>query len=343
MKVVKINLVVLLLIACCYSFSQDPHFTQFGDAPLLYNPSYTGVFYKPGQIDRKTKSRILFNFRNQWISTQSPYTTGYFQIDKKLGNQIDGIQHCFQNPFNIGLNCMYDQSLQGAFKTINFTGNMSYHHQLNNNTSIGLGFSAGYVNKRIDVQKISFSQQFSTGGFDLSLPNGETSFSNIKPFFTYATGVLYQTHFGGEDDFSNRIRAGVSLFHLNKPKQTFYNDENEIVPMRFSFQLEYFHEIGAESFYEIKYLQQFQANVNYSMISLNYSKSIGGENFHDNTIGLGINYRLQDAIAPNIYLSIRNYKFMYTYDINSSGLKSGLNQPKSMELSFQYLFTKDED
>lgn len=335
--------IFIILWSLSYSiFAQDFHFTQFSDAPLQYNPAYTGVFYKPGKIDRKTDSRIILNYRNQWMNSQSSYITGYFQFDKKIGNQIDGIEQRLQNIFNLGLNLIYDQSLEGVYKTVIANGSLSCHLSLTDNSSLGIGFNSGYVNNMIDVNKISFSQQFTSGGFDLSLPNGEVKFMSAKPYFTMGCGMLFQSRWGGSG-FANRIRIGISAFQLNKPKLTFYNNPQNIVPMRISFQTEFFHELGADSFFEIKILQQNQAKINYSMVSFQYSRSIGGSDYHDNTIGLGINYRLKDAISPSIYLAKSDYKLSYSYDINSSKLKTGLNPTNSMEFSLQYLINKNED
>jgi type IX secretion system PorP/SprF family membrane protein len=234
-----------------FGFSQDPHFTQFYNSTLTVNPAYTGVFSCKDETNNPTNIRFLSNYRNQWSNTQSPYNTGTVQIDAKLGSQDEVIEaNTIQNKVNLGLLCMYDQSLNGALKSSYFMGTASLHLAVGNGSgfgigtaksaehtkSLGLGFGFVYGNRVIDLSKISFSQQFTSGGFDLTLPNGETGLNNMKPFFSLNAGLLYQSQDEGKD---NRFKLGISGYHLNKPKQSFLKDESQIVPVRYSIQMEY--------------------------------------------------------------------------------------------------------
>ena len=55
--------------------AQDIHFSQFFQAPLLVNPSLTGVF--------NGDQRAIVQYRNQWDEF-APYTTYSFSIDGGL-------------------------------------------------------------------------------------------------------------------------------------------------------------------------------------------------------------------------------------------------------------------
>jgi len=57
---------MLLLISCTTlkTYGQDPHFSQFFEAPLLRNPSLAGLF--AGDI------RLQTVYRNQWQSVTTP-------------------------------------------------------------------------------------------------------------------------------------------------------------------------------------------------------------------------------------------------------------------------------
>lgn len=109
-------LFVAILLPCGLSLkAQDPHFTQFYSAPLTVNPAYTGVY--------TGKVRLMSNYRQQRISSTSPYNTVTLAMDYKTGKQNgDG-----QNPFNVGVMFMNDNSLNGAFKSTYATGTVSYH------------------------------------------------------------------------------------------------------------------------------------------------------------------------------------------------------------------------
>ncbi len=340
---IQIYILVLFISCICNSvYAQDPHFTQFFNSPLTINPSNTGVFETKGAT---TAVRVLSNFRNQWSNSQSPYKTATIQIDAKLGAQDEG--GVIPNKFNVGFLCMYDQSLNGAFKGSYFMGTGSLHLPVGVNgnngfdgysKSLGLGFGATYGNRRIDLSQISFAQQFSSGGFDLSLPNGENGINNLKPFFSINAGLLYQS-FSGEDH-DKEFKVGLAGYNLNKPKQTFYNDPLQVIPMRFTFNMEYLKRSSKNySFLETKLIYQYQAAINYLLLSAIYNINIGGMNY-ENSVGFGVNYRLNDAISPYIALAISGFRFGFSYDITSSKLKSGLSQSRSSEFSLQLILPK---
>ena len=340
LKILIIN--IYICFNGVYIYAQDPHFTQFYNSPLTVNPAYTGVFATQGST---TNSRVLTNYRSQWNNSQSPYNTGTIQFDSKLGSQDDG--NVIQNPFNLGLLCMYDQSLNGAFKSSYLMGtgslNIPVGESGNNgfdgySKSLGLGFGAVYGNRRVDLSQISFSQQFSSGGFDLSMPNGEVGLNNMKPFFSLNAGLLYQSISG--EGRENEFKIGFSGYHLNKPKQTFYNDPMQIIPMRFAFQIEYLKRSTTNySFLETKLIYQNQASINYLLLSAIYNINIGG-NDYENSIGFGANYRLNDAISPYFALAISGFRFGCSYDITTSKLKTGLVPARSMEVSMQFILSK---
>lgn len=337
-----------------YGFSQDPHFTQFYNSTLTVNPAYTGVFSSKDETNNTTNIRLLSNYRSQWSNSQSPYTTGTVQMDAKLGSQDDVIEeNTIQNKFNLGLLCMYDQSLNGAFKSTYFMGSGSLHLALGGGSgfgigtaksaihtkSLGLGFGFVYGNRVVDLSKISFSQQFSSGGFDLTLPNGEFGLNNMKPFFSLNAGLLYQSQ---DEDKDNKFKLGVSGYHLNKPKQSFLNDANQIVPIRYSFQMEYMKYLG-DNFLETKLIYQTQAEIKYLLISTIYNIILPGNLSGDekqNSIGIGANYRVGDAISPYLALTTDRFRFGFSYDITTSKLKTGLIPARSMEVSMQFILSK---
>ena len=75
-KHLKFILGIMLSITLGSSFSQDVHFSQFYQTPLLVNPAFTGSFN--GNI------RGIVNYRNQWATVGNPYTTYAFSFDMGL-------------------------------------------------------------------------------------------------------------------------------------------------------------------------------------------------------------------------------------------------------------------
>src|SRR6476660_3002956 len=145
----KYNLSILaaLVMKLTALYAQDPHFSQFFEAPLLRNPSLAGLF--SGDI------RIQGVYRNQWGSVTTPYETGSFNIEYKqpVGKANDFI--------TTGLQILYDKAGTTNFTTTNIYPAVNYHKALNDEKSryLSLGFIGGYVQKRIDRSKMTTNNQ----------------------------------------------------------------------------------------------------------------------------------------------------------------------------------------
>src|SRR6476646_4534668 len=142
--------------------AQDPHFSQFFEAPLLRNPSLAGLF--SGDI------RIQGVYRNQWGSVTTPYQTGSFNVEYKqpVGKANDFL--------TTGLQILYDKAGTTNFTTTNVYPAVNYHKALNGEKSryLSLGFMGGYVQKRIDRSKMTTNSQYGPNGYNPALPDGET-------------------------------------------------------------------------------------------------------------------------------------------------------------------------
>src|SRR6476659_4916971 len=110
-------MVILLMSPVSKMYAQDPHFSQFFEAPLLRNPSLAGLF--SGDI------RIQGVYRNQWGSVTTPYQTGSFNVEYKqpIGKANDFI--------TTGLQILYDRAGTTNFTTTNIYPAVNYHKALN--------------------------------------------------------------------------------------------------------------------------------------------------------------------------------------------------------------------
>src|SRR5687767_4327570 len=107
---------ILFSLFAINTYSQDIHFSQFFEAPLLRNPSLAGIF--EGDI------RVQAVFRDQWNSVTNAYKTGSFNAEYKLpvGRSDDfltpGVQVLFDKAGTVGLN------------TTQFLPALNYHKSL---------------------------------------------------------------------------------------------------------------------------------------------------------------------------------------------------------------------
>ena len=210
MKLLLRHIVLLLLLPALAARSQDIHFSQFYEAPLLRNPALAGIF--TGDF------RVQTIFRDQWNSFTDAYRTGSLNAEYKwpIGKQDDF--------FTTGLEIFYDKAGTAALQTTELLPAINYHKSLSDQRPmyLSLGFMGGLVEKTLDLSKVTTNSQYNGTAYDPALPNGETILSPNVHYLDGSLGISFNTAFGEENQ--NTMYAGFAYHHLNRPKNSFYKN-----------------------------------------------------------------------------------------------------------------------
>ena len=201
---------IVLLCTSSVLNAQDTHFSQFYASPLNLNPALTGI--SDGAY------RVAGIYRNQDRSFTTPYITYSGSFDIKL------LQNLLKNDvFGVGGLFVGDKSGDGVLTMNTGMLSLSYHKSLGkeHNHFIGIGLQGGYVQKSVDIARLTFPDQHVSGNFDLSQPNHENLSKSKVSYFDLNVGILHQSWIKpGEVG----IFTGLSIYHLTSPKESFYND-----------------------------------------------------------------------------------------------------------------------
>ena len=321
--------------------AQDPSFSQFFASPLNINPALTGNI--------NGKWRVISNYRNQWSGAGDPYTTGTISIDNKIFQNIPGNFVDENTRIGIGGMMMYDQALAGALKSNYASFNMSANIRLasgsgyeydgnrirhNNKVSgnqsagqrLGVGLGVIYGNRRLDPTKLTFEEQFTGVGFNSSLPTGETSFSNMKPYLSTSAGLIY-SFISGNSNFD----LGVSAFHVNKPKQTFFEDEKQYLAPRYVIHANYETFLSQLLVLNTNGIYQKQSGASYFSVGGALGYYLPNEE-KDIIINAGLWYWSNNAVIPYVGFGYGNFQIGLTYDITISQLKDSPRKAQTFEL-----------
>jgi type IX secretion system PorP/SprF family membrane protein len=320
MKRVKIFMCVFVLIAI-QSKAQDPSFSQFFSSPLNINPALTANI--------NADWRAIANFRNQWIGPASPYITGTISYDAKMfQKKIPNVEND-GNVFGLGGMLMYDKAMGGVVKSSYASMDVSYKVKLSSGETkhyITAGFGTIYGHRRINFAGIDFEEQFTGYGFNTNLPTGESSLSSMKPYFSVSTGLLYSIK-----TQNSNFDIGVSAFHVNKPKQTFLQDENQYIPIRKVAHANFETFLSESLVLSINGIYQSQSTAKYY--------SFGGAlgyylpNNADFMLNAGLWYWSKNAVIPYLGISYQDYQFGMSYDVTTSKLNQANDKPNTWELS----------
>ena len=142
----SILLTFILTIVFLGAKAQDPHFSQYYANPLYLNPAFAGTKICP---------RLIMNYRNQWPAIPGAYVTYNASFDM----HIKGIQG------GIGLLANSDRAGEGALTTQSINLIYSVLIPLSHEFNLRAGFQAGYFQKHLDFDLLTFADQIDEAGF----------------------------------------------------------------------------------------------------------------------------------------------------------------------------------
>lgn len=307
--------------------AQDPHFTQAYATPLLVNPAYTGVF-------DNAEMRFSASHRQQWSNLGTPFTTSFFGFDTKLFDKNNN----YQNPFNLGINLLSDKTFGGALKSNTATIDLSYHVSLKSDGlhTLGIGMGIGYGTKRFDFSALSTSSQFTNGGFDLTIPNGEIPPSIQKPYLLISPGILYTYNNIADGTF---IDFGLAVFNSNKPTISFFNDQNQKIPRKLSANISLQKYINNSYLLNVDLQYQLQSSVDYLLSGISVAKLMS-EDIDPSMLGFGLWYRTNDIIAPYLFTELNRFRFGFSYDLQINGISTSKFPSSTLEFSVIWRYNK---
>lgn len=227
---------------------------------------------------------------------------------------------------------MYDRTLTGAYNSTYVSLGTAYHKQLDPDgyQHLGLGFQGSMGTRILDFNKISFNEQFSSRGFDLSLPNGESFISRTATYVDANVGVMY--NFIGERE---RYYAGASLYHVARPSISFLGNEKYVLPSRFTAHAGGSWLIGehGELYVSGQYMQQGTSTEAVAGLAYGYTLNPGNDG---GIMYAGMWLRAKDALYPYIGYRWADFHFGFSYDIITSPLGTAVTRNRSIELSMVY-------
>jgi type IX secretion system PorP/SprF family membrane protein len=316
----------LLTMGSC--MAQDPSFSQFFSSPLNINPALTGNI--------NGDWRVVSNFRDQWIGPASPFITGTASYDRKiLQNKVPGETE--NNALGIGAMLMYDYAMSGIVRSTYGSMNMAYRIKLAEGQSrhmLAAGFGTIYGNRFVDFSRLDFEEQFTGSGFNTNLPTGEVALSNMKPYFSVSSGLTYSI-----TTEKTNVDIGIAGFHLNNPKQTFLQDDNQRLAMRKVIHTNLETYLSDGLVLNLNGIFQNQSRAKYF--------SVGGAlGFHvteqqDVMLNVGMWYWSRNAVVPYVGLVYGNMQFGFSYDATISKLREARRKPNSWEFSLIIRGIKD--
>ena len=324
-----------LVILCLFfsisnSFGQDLHFTQFFANPISYNPATTGFYDGSYRLGVNHKQQWPWAIKGRFLNynTSSAYTDFSF-LDKKI-NDLDWA--------GIGLNFINDQAGDGTLTANKAYLSLAYHKGLDRQHKhfLSIGLNMGYVHRSINFNALYFNNQWVDGiGFDLNLPNEEAYAKEKTGYIDLGVGIQ------GQNQLHDKIQVlyGLSILHLNKPKESFYDQANRL-GVRYLFHTEVKYQINTRLDLAGNLYYTRQKNVDELLFGA--LAGIGTQKMpqkKESKMYLGVFYRYKDALSPIVGYQYHRTRVLINYDVNLSQLSKASKGNGGFEISLVQIGT----
>ena len=275
---------------------QDPQFTQFMFCKQAYNPAVVG-----------TNGSVCFDalYRQQWVNFPGAPKTGLFGFNMNAGN------------FGVGLTILSDQI--GFQNTLMARVAGAYHIHIGNTGILSIGVDAGIYQTKLSGTYIP-PQTLN----DPNIPNngggyGGPATGNLNKMTPDIGGGIYYT-------VPNKLYIGVSTTHLAGQTAT----SPDVNPTMHSYAgtaldfnvARHYYIMAGYTFNLRNGEDALQPNVLVKTDAASTQVDINLTYMYKKMIGLGVSYRLQDAVAPMlVYKAPFGLRVAYSYDITTSKIK----------------------
>jgi type IX secretion system PorP/SprF family membrane protein len=244
----------------------------------------------------------------------------------------------------VGLQILYDKAGTAGLTTNQVFPALNYHKSLSDQKSmyLSLGFMGGYSEKRIDRTKITTNNQFDGAAFNPSLADGETFPTPDIHYWDGSVGMSFNTSFG--QDQQNMMFVGAAMHHLNRPKNSFYQNARDELDPKYVFSAGVKFNIDEQSYLTVQADHSMQGQARETIAGAMYSYKLG--EFTDEpkyVVSFGAFLRWKDAFIPVVKIDMLPLSIALSYDVNVSQLETVSQGRGGVELSISFIGFLDRD
>ena len=304
--------------------AQDIHYSQFNASPQNLNPAQTGFF--------NGDWRFAGNYRGQWAAIPVSYKTFSIAADTRLKTRL------VNDVPAVGLVVNTDKAGDSKFTTTQIYLSGAYIKKLTQDSAhfISLAIQPGISSKSFDINALTFDNQFDGDSYNAALSSGETFSKTRITYFDLGAGLGYLWR----KTQRTQINAGLSLLHITKPKQSFFDNRDIKLDMKLAISGIAEFPVAAKLDVLPTVMYQSQGKFHETLVGVfgkYYLKPVNGM---PTAISLGIEDRIKDALILAVGMDYRNFAVGLSYDINTSKLIAATNHRGGFEISVIYIFKK---
>jgi type IX secretion system PorP/SprF family membrane protein len=321
----KFYSIPILLLVTGLARGQEVNFSRVQDLTMWYNQS----------LKTDKQDNLVLDYRNVSYGGQIAYNSVAAMFDMPLLSK-DSRNKPNSGYFSFSVGAASDKSNAGILNnTLGLLG-ISYAVPIGKHeTYLAVGFQGEYYQSNFNVAGISgaFGDQFNAYG-----PiEGQPSADRLASGWSYG-------HFNanvGASVFSNgrydKWYFGASVQQVNQPYSYQIKSDSTRLKADYSFQGGYKYTTATDDEVGFYMLMSWQGPAYRHYFDLSYTKAVpdvaGGA-----AVGVGLGYRYNDAIIPNIELRYQKMVIGILYDVNISTISASGIARDGVELALRFDF-----
>ena len=305
-------------------FSQDVHFSQFHLSPLTLNPALAGA------ID--DDHRAVVNYRDQWRSFGSPFTTYAASYDLPiLKGKLNG------RYIGIGVNAFSDKAGKSQFGDTHVGLSIAYDLLLSKRGHLTFGMNGAYGQRSAQLANLSWDSQYTGTNYDPSLPTGEAAFNEQVSYVDLAAGTLWRQ----ELKSGAKLMLGAAVHHPHQPTVALIGNGSDRLLLRSTVHGELIFDGGGVRWSPQFYVSK-QGGAIEAVVGTMVERRLGADSRFttantSSSFQLGAFYRYADAVIPAILFDYHHMlSFGISYDINISSLHAQTSYQGGLEVALMY-------
>ena len=321
-----------LLLSPLFVSGQDIHFSMYNLIPVVINPAQVGA-YKNFQA--------ILNYKSQWTSiSPNAYKTMLFQCETRINKRKWKTKW-----MSAGLNLFTDKAGDGNMKTTQINGYYGGHMELSPKSTLGAGFTAGFVQRSLSFDNFKWDSQYINGSYNSMAQSNEPIGTSRYGYVDPGAGIVYQYNKGQMYSTANDqiiVRTGYSVFHWGLPRYSYYHNSDEKLYTKHIGHVDALIGIKNSNFSVVPgvlYMRQGPASeilpgcyIRYKLKEqAKYTGFVKGS-----SISVGTSLRVKDAFVTSIQYERDTYTIGLSYDINVSTLKTATSGKGGFEISIRY-------
>jgi type IX secretion system PorP/SprF family membrane protein len=317
------------------SFAQDIHFSQFTETPQLLNPGATGVY--------NGYMRAIVNYKNQWMAMGKAFNTEAASFDIPLFDYNERRAH-----LGLGINFFNDRAGDSQFGLTQANLCIAGILPVSKGSSLSLGLSVGGAQHKANLAALSWGNQYNGTTFDPTINSNEGTPTNAFVYLDLGAGIYYE-YFSGKATLdrneAKRFAIGAAYYHLNQPEQRYFSVTEKLYGKLVVTANGHFDKTGTKVSIRpsAMYVQQGPSSEITAGCALRFRIKNGTKItgfINESGISVGVSYRVNDAVIPQVYVELGDLAFGVSYDLNLSGYKVATRMNGGAEISLKYFIQK---